>query len=189
MKNLFKRKKQNITITNAPPTDVKNMSLLKLGWPIFIQALLSMCLGYVDTLMIGKYSDTAVGSIGNANQIIGFLTLAFSIIASATGVIVAQYLGAKLRDALSQISTVSLAFNLVISGIVSIIILFGNHFILNLLNVPKAMMPDARSYMAIVGGFIFLEAVFDTFGQICRSNGLTKIGMIVSIIMNLVNIT
>lgn len=179
---------KNKSKTDVQSIDVKNMSLLKLGWPIFIQALLSMCLGYIDTIMISKYSDTAVGGIGNANQIIGFLTLAFSIIASATGVIVAQYLGAKLKNALSEIYTVSLAFNLVISGIVSIIILFGNHFILNLLNVQKSMMPDARSYMTIVGGFIFMEAIFDTFAQIFRSNGHTKIGMIISILMNLVNI-
>ena len=71
-------------------TDVKNMSLFKLGWPIFIQSLLSMCLGYIDTLMISRYSDTAVGGIGNANQITGFLTLAFSIISTATAVITAQ---------------------------------------------------------------------------------------------------
>ena len=53
------------------------MSLFKLGWPIFVQSLLSMCLGYIDTIMLSKFSDEAVGGIGNANQIMGFLTLAF----------------------------------------------------------------------------------------------------------------
>ena len=102
--------------------DIKNTSLFKLGWPIFVQSLLSMCLGYIDTLMISNYSDTAVGRIGNANQIIGFLTLAFSIIASATGVIVAQYLGAKIKEKLNQIYTVSITFNLLYSGIISALI-------------------------------------------------------------------
>ena len=46
--------------------EIKNMSLFKLGWPIFVQALLSMCLGYIDTLMISDYSNEAVGGIGNA---------------------------------------------------------------------------------------------------------------------------
>ena len=104
-------------------------SLFKLAWPIFCQALLAMCIGYVDSLMLGRYSDTAVGAIGNANQIIGFLTLAFTIISSATGVIVAQYLGAKLTDKISQIYTVSIAFNLVLSGIISLIVFFGSNFI------------------------------------------------------------
>jgi putative MATE family efflux protein len=174
-------------LTNST-TDVKNMSLFKLGWPIFVQSLLSMCLGYIDTLMISNYSDTAVGGIGNANQIVGFLTLAFSIISSATGVIVAQYLGAKLTEKLSEIYTVSIAFNLVISGIISIIILLFNNNILKLMKVQPDMLPDAAAYMKIVGGFIFLQAIFDTFSQIFRSNGQTQIGMIIAVVMNIINI-
>ncbi len=168
--------------------DFRKISLFKLGWPIFVQALLSMCLGYIDTLMITIYSSTAVGGIGNANQIIGFLTLAFSIISSATGVIVAQYLGAKMKEKLNTIYTVSLAFNLILSGLISVIIIFFNSFILKLMNVPDVMMNDAMDYMKIVGGFIFLQAVFDSFSQIFRSNGQTKIGMIIAIMMNIVNI-
>ena len=170
-------------------TDVKNMSLFKLGWPIFIQSLLSMCLGYIDTLMISRYSDTAVGGIGNANQITGFLTLAFSIISTATAVITAQYLGAKIRNKINTIYSVSMAFNLVLSLLISLIILIINRPILKMMNVQKIMFEDASSYMVIVGGFIFLEAVFDIYSQIFRSNGKTKIGMVISIVMNLTNIT
>ena len=71
---------KNTQKQDASVTEIKNMSLFKLGWPIFVQALLSMCLGYIDTIMISNYSDTAVGGIGNANQIIGFLTLAFPLL-------------------------------------------------------------------------------------------------------------
>ncbi len=164
------------------------MSLFKLGWPIFIQSLLSMCLGYIDTLMISRYSDTAVGGIGNANQISGFLTLAFTIISSATGIITAQYLGAKIKDKLNEIYTISMAFNLILSLIVSTLILLFHTNLLHFMKVQKSMLKDASSYMQIVGGFIFLGAVFDIFSQIFRSNGKTKIGMIISILMNVVNI-
>ena len=58
-----------------------------------------------------------------------------------------------------------------------------------MMNVQKIMFEDASSYMVIVGGFIFLEAVFDIYSQIFRSNGKTKIGMVISIVMNLTNIT
>lgn len=166
----------------------KNTSLFKLAWPIFCQALLSMCIGYVDSLMLGRYSDIAVGAIGNANQIIGFLTLAFTIISSATGVVVAQYLGAKLQDKISQLYTVAIAFNLVLSGIISLIILFGSNFIMRIMNVPDEMLTDAGNYFRIVGGFVFVEALFNTFSQIFRSNGMTKIGMVVTLLINVLNI-
>ena len=157
--------------------DVRKMSLLKLGWPVFVQCLLSICLGYVDTLMISRYSSSAVGGLGNANQILGFLTLAFTVISSATGVIVAQYLGAKLKEKLNEIYTVSVFFNLALSVVISLIVFVGCDFILQVMKVPDTMVPDAKAYMEIVGGFMFLQAMIDTFSQIFRNNGKTQIGM------------
>lgn len=169
--------------------EVKDMSLFKLGWPVFVQSLLSLCLGYVDTLMISRYSSSAVGGLGNANQILGFLTLAFTVISSATGVIVAQYLGAKLKDKLNQIYTVSVFFNLLLSGVISFIVFVGCDSILKIMKVPGTMVPDAKTYMEIVGGYMFLQAMIDIFSQIFRNNGKTKIGMIIALGMNIINIT
>lgn len=168
--------------------DVKSMSLFKLGWPIFVQCLLSMCLGYIDTIMISNYSSTAVGGLGNANQIMGFLTLAFTIISSAAGVVIAQYLGAKLKEKLSEIYTVSFFFNLTLSLLISFIVYAGCDIIIKIMKVPDSMIPDAKSYMQIVGGFMFLQAIIDLFSQIFRNNGKTKIGMFIALSMNLINI-
>lgn len=163
-------------------------SLFHLTWPIFIESLLAMLIGNIDSLMLSNYSETAVGGIGNANQILYFLTLAFSIIASASGVVVAQYLGAKLKDKISEIYTVSIFFNLVISGIVSLIIFLFSSIIFKIMKVPAELLPDATSYMKILGGFIFLQALFNVFAQIFRSNGLTKVGMYISLSVNIINI-
>ena len=169
--------------------DVRKMSLFKLGWPVFVQCLLSMCLGYVDTIMISRYSSSAVGGLGNANQIMYFLTLAFTVISSATGVIVAQYIGANLKEKLNEIYTVSVFFNLVLSVVISLVVFVGCDFILRMMKVPDTMVPDAKAYMEIVGGFMFLQAMIDIFSQIFRNNGKTKIGMIIALGMNLINIT
>ena len=163
-------------------------SLFHLTWPIFIESLLAMLIGNVDSLMLSNYSETAVGGIGNANQILNFLTLAFSIIASASGVVVAQYLGAKLKDKISEIYTVSIFFNLIISGVISLIIFLFSSLIFKIMKVPAELLADATSYMKILGGFIFLQALFNVFTQIFRSNGLTKVGMYISLAVNILNI-
>lgn len=175
-------------IKNSENSISEKTSLLKLTWPIFIETLLAMLIGNIDSVMLSNYSETAVGGVGNANQILGLLTLAFSIIASATGVIVAQYLGAKLLSKMNEIYTVSIFFNLVLSGLISIIILLFSKLIFTLMNVPNELIPDALSYIRILGGFIFLQACFNTFTQIFRSNGRTKIGMYISIFINILNI-
>ena len=43
--------------------------LFHLTWPIFVEALLAMLIGNVDSLMLSNYSETAVGGIGNMNTI------------------------------------------------------------------------------------------------------------------------
>ena len=165
-----------------------NTPLVKLAAPVFVQALLSMLIGYADSLMLTRYSDTAVGAVGNANQVLGFLTLAFTIISSAAGVVVSQYLGAKAIDKLSRIYTVALAFNFTLSLTISVIVFAGSRTLLGFMQLPAEMMPDAVSYMKIVGGFIFLEALAGTFFQILRSNGKVVFGMALSFATNIINI-
>lgn len=162
--------------------------LIKLAWPVFVQSLLAMLIGYVDSLMLSRYSDTAVGAVGNANQVLGFLTLAFTIISSATGVIVSQYLGAKATEKISVIYSVSIAFNLLLSVTISIIVFVASNAMLRLMNVPDELMTDAESYMKIVGGFIFLQALTEVFSQILRSNGKVIFGMTVGLLINVLNI-
>lgn len=169
--------------------NVRNKSILKLSLPIFISSILSIAVGYVDTAMLSNYNENSVGAIGNANTVLSFITLAFTIISSATGILTAQYLGAKKKDKLNQVYTVSLLFNLTLSLIVSIILFIFHHQFLNLLNVPQEMHADASSYIRIVGSLIFSQSIFSTFDQIFRSNGKTKIGMMLALCMNLINIT
>lgn len=163
-------------------------SVFSLGWPIFAQVLLSMCIGYVDSIMLSNYDEIAVGGVGNANTVLGLLTLAFSIISSATGVIVAQYLGAGKKQDINRIYSLSVAFNLTISLIVSVVLFFFAKQILGVMQVDASQMPYALEYMKIMGAFLFTQGLFDAIGQIFRSNGLTKVGMGISLSINLINI-
>lgn len=165
-----------------------NRSVFSLAWPIFLQSLLGISLGYIDTIMLSNYNDTAVGAIGNANSVLGFLALAFTVISSATGIMVSQYLGAGKKDKMNVIYTVSIAFNLALSVIISLIVAFFSTPLLLAMQVPTEMLPEADSYMKIVGGTIFTQAVFNAFNQIFSSNGRTIIGMVLALVMNIINI-
>lgn len=186
--DLNKKTKANRIVDKKDDVVDINTPLIKLALPVFIQSLLAMLIGYADSLMLTRYSDTAVGAVGNANQVLGFLTLAFTIISGATGVVASQYLGAKATDKIGRIYTVSITFNLALSVTVSIIVFLGSTAMLRLMQLPEEMIPDALSYMKIVGGLIFLQALIDTFSQILRSNGKVVFGMIVTLLMNILNI-
>ena len=173
---------------SANKTDIMKRSVFSLALPIFFQSLLGVSLGYIDTAMLSNYSETAVGAIGNANNILGFLTLAFSIISSATGVMVSQYLGAKQTNKMNQIYTVAISFNLILSVAISLVIFLFSKPLLVLMQVPAEMVNDANGYMQIVGGTIFTQAVFNAFTQVFVSHGKTGFGMFMSLAMNIMNI-
>lgn len=182
MKNEIKKQQINNNIID------KNTSVIKLGWPIFIEALLAMLIGNVDSLMLSNYSETAVAAVGNANQILRLLVLAFDVIATATGVIVAQYIGARKREKLNEIYSVSMFFNIGISVFVGLTLIFGSKTMFTLMQIDKSLMNDALSYIKILGGGIFLQSCFSVMAQILRSNGRTKVGMYASMVTNLINI-
>ena len=170
-----------------PNDSVMNQRVIKLAWPIFLQLLLGISLGYVDTIMLSNYNETAVGAIGNANQILGFLTLAFNIISSATGIIVSQYLGAGKKEKMNMIYTVALSFNLVLSIVISFVVFIFSRNLLEAMQVPAAMLDESDMYMRIVGGTIFTQALINAFNSIFASNGKTVFGMIIGLGMNIIS--
>jgi len=166
----------------------ENTSMLILAGPIFMELLLNILLSNVDTVMLSNYSQNAVGAVGNANQMMFMFIILFNVIASATGVVVAQYLGAKKTENMDQIYSLAIIFNLVLGILMSIVVFFTSGSLMKLLKVDASQVGDAVTYIKIVGGFLFLQAGYNVMIQILRCHGYTRIGMYVSLAVNMVNI-
>lgn len=173
--------KKEIQITEKTP-------LLVLAGPMFLEMFLNILLHNVDTLMLSHYSENAVGAVGNANQIMNLLILMFSIITTATSVVVSQYLGAKRYDKMNMIYTLVLVVNLTFGMLLSGILVALKVPVMNLIGVSAEMLPDALAYINLAGGFLFMQAVYNVMVQILRCNGHTKVGMYISLAINGVNI-
>ena len=166
----------------------ENTPLLVLAGPMFLELLLNTMLQNVDTVMLSRYDEYAVGAVGNANIIMFMMLILFNIIATATSVVVAQYLGAKMYDRMNMIYTLSIFVNLVFGIILSATFCVANPFIMDFLHVSPEMRPYSMTYIYIVGGCGFSMAVYNVMLQILRCNGYTKIGMWVTFAINVMNI-
>lgn len=163
-------------------------SMLRLVWPIFIEMILTMLVGNADQYMVSSYSENAVGAIGNANQIINLLMIMFTVISMSTTILVSQYIGSNSRSKLPVIYTLSLSVNLIFSLIISIIIGLFTGKVFRLMKVPGEILADASAYIKLVGGFIFLQGMISVFSSIFRANRMMKESMLISVVINLVNI-
>lgn len=175
------------TTTGARVIDEKT-PLLVIAGPMFLELLLNILLNNIDTIMLSHYSVNSVGAVGNANQVMFLFIIMFNIIATATSVVVAQYLGAGQYDKMNRIYTMALIVNLAFGAVLCSALVFGKGIILNFLHVSPEMYADSATYINIVGGGLFLQACYNVMLQILRCNGYTKIGMYISVAINLINI-
>lgn len=167
----------------------KKATLFSLTWPILIETFLFMLLGTVDIYMLSQYSDSAASAVGIANQVIGTSGLVFAIITSGTAIICAQYIGQqKNHHDMNKLIGAALQINSLMGIIVSIALVIFTEPLLKFMNMDLSLMSDGISYMRIVGGFVFGQAIANTFSAILRSHGKTKSCMIITIVMNLLNV-
>ncbi len=166
----------------------KKMTVFNLTWPIFIEILLLMLLGSVDTLMLSKYSDNAVAAVGVSNQLIGMMNIMFGVLSTGTAVLIAQNLGAGYKKVASEIATVSLVMNFLFGLILSLIMFFAAGGILGAMGIRQELMEYGVEYLQIVGGFLFFQSVLMTCTAIVRSHGFTKVSMFVTLVMNIIHV-
>lgn len=162
--------------------------ILILTIPIFIELILQLVIGYADQIMINNYDENAVSAISNANSIINLLLIFFSVLSTASVILISQYKG--LGDKKSEETIYSIAFflNLSISIIFGIVLFFLAPLIFKLMNVKEELYDNALTYIRITGGLIVLPSILSTFCAYLRSNALMKEVMIISFIINIINI-
>lgn len=166
----------------------KKFTLYNLTWPIFIEILLFMMLGTVDTLMLSRYSDNAVAGVGVSNQILWMINMTFGAVAAGTSVLSAQYLGAKEKTMVSKITLVSLLVSFIFGIIISSIMFFAGRHIISLMKIRPELMEFAVEYLQIVGGFIFLQGILMTITAVARSHGYTKVSMYITFGINVIHV-
>lgn len=166
---------------------MKKLKLFNLAWPIFIETLLYMLLGFVDVFVLSKYDDLAASSVNTANQAVSIATIVFTVISTASAVLISQYLGAKKRENASRIAALSITFHLIFGVIISLVFILFSTPILSFIGARGRVLEFASQYLFIVGGFIFLQALLSSMSVIIRNHGMTKISMYVTLGMNIMN--
>ena len=187
--NSQKQNKSKIGFSTKPARAIDEKTpLLVIAGPMFLELFLGTMLNNIDTLMLSHYDEYAVGAVGNANQIMFMIIILFNIIATATSVVVAQYLGAKKYEMMNMIYSLAILFNAAFGVVLSVGIVIANPLFMALLKVSPEMRPYAMTYIYIVGGGSFLMAIYNVLIQILRCNGYPKIGMYISFVINIINV-
>ena len=125
-------------------------NLIAFALPLLIGNVMQQLYNTVDSIVVGRYiGDNALAAVGAAGPVMNLIFVLFIGIATGTGITVAQYFGAKMREELSK----SVGTALVLSFIASIIIMVVGTAIvrplLTLIKTPVEIYEMAAQYLTI----------------------------------------
>ena len=167
---------------------VGKKNLISLIIPIFFELLLVTIVGNIDTIMLGYYSDEAVGAIGGITQLLNIQNVIFSFINMATAILTAQFLGAKDYKRVKQVISVSLVLNVLLGLILGGIYLFFWESLLQKINLPGELIGIGKYYFQMVGGLCILQGIILSCGAILKSHGRPTETLIINVGVNILNI-
>lgn len=170
------------------PRKAVRSQLFHLTNPIFIETLLIMLTGATDVFMLSRYSDETVAAGGVVNQLLNLVFILYVITTLGTSVLCSQYLGARQKKNVAQVIGVSLVVNLLVGFLVSAGLFVFAAPSLRLMGLDETLVGYGVSYMKIVGGFSFLQALSMTLSAILRSHNKAYYPMFVTLVINVINV-
>lgn len=163
-------------------------SFTKLCIPIALETLCYMLAGMVDTVMLSTVGDNAVGAVGTANTYINVFIIMFHVVSSGMIAVMTQYIGAKRIGVAYQARQLGAIFNVVLGALLSVFLFAFSGTILETVGVAPLLMDYAKTYLKIVGGCCFLNALIPIFSSYLRAFGHTKQPLIATLAANAANL-
>ena len=178
------------TTVRAQKPMFSNQDLVRLMIPLVIEQLLLMTVGMADTMMVTTAGESVVSGVSLVDNINILIINIFSALSTGGAVVVAQYLGRRepesARSAARQLLYVVLLAALVLMALA----LFLRGHILRLLfgDITQEVMDSALIYFLLTAAAYPFIAIYNAGAALFRAMGNSKVSMVNSLIVNLINI-
>ena len=166
----------------------KHHRLFMLFIPIFIETFLLMLCGMVDSFMVSRISDEAVGAIGTANTYFNMLFLVFAVISNGLLSVMSQYIGANKKGVAFQARQLAIVLNFILGAGFSLFFASGSKWMVDALEVSEALRRDTTIYLHIVGAGCVLDALIPVFSNYLRAFNKTKYTLFAAMTGNVINL-
>lgn len=158
--------------------------------PLMFEQFLNVMVGMVDTLMVSKAGEAAVSGVALTTNINLLIIQVMAALATGGAVVCSQYNGRKDTEeatfAAAQLETVLLVFSVAAALICAV---FGHRMLPAIFGkVEGTVMHSAWIYMFVTALSYPFLGVYNAGAAIFRSVGNSKVSMILSVVMNAINI-
>ena len=165
-------------------------ALRRLIIPLVIEQFLAMTIGMADTIMVTSVGEHAVSGVSLVDNISTLLINVFSALATGGAVVAAQYLGSRDEEnACSAAKQLFYAIGALSAATMAVCLLFRAP-ILRLVfgQLEDNVMEAAMTYFLLTAISYPLLAIYNAGAALFRAMGNSKVSMLASLLMNIVNI-
>ena len=165
--------------------------LIKLLAPLVVEQILAVLVGMVDVVMVAAVGETAVSGVSLVDSISVLIIQLLAALATGGAVVSAQYLGKKRPEQACKSAGQLVLITLLVSLVITAAALIGNRHLLRVIfgNVEDAVMRDAMKYFFLSALSYPFLALYNACAALFRSMGNSKVSMMASLVMNMINIT
>ena len=170
--------------------DFSRKDLLMLIWPLLIEQLLSVAMGFVDTLMVSGVGEEAVSAVGLVDALNNLLIQLFAALAAGGAVVCSQYLGRKDRDNAKKAAGQLYFIIIFASSLIATSMIIFHRIVLSLIfgSIDESVMTYCIHYLLITSiSFPFL-GLYNVGSALFRAQGNSFVSMQAGLVMNVINI-
>ena len=183
-----------MTATKTPafhkPPLFTRQQLIALLLPLIAEQALSVTIGLADTLMVSSVGEAAVSGVSLVDSFNTLMIQIMSALATGGAVVTSQYIGRQeprdARNAAAQILFILSSFSLLVAAVVVV----GRHAILQGIfgSIDADVMHYAETYFLLSALSYPFIGLYNAGAALFRAQGNSKISMMSSLVMNVVNI-
>ncbi len=158
--------------------------------PLMVEQLLMVLVGIADTVMISSVGEAAVSAISLIDSLVFLFLTIFTALAIGGAVIIGQYLGRKNTEEATHSAAQLIIFSFIIGMLVCVVLEVFHNGIISLLfgSVSGDVFGYSVTYLRITNLSLPIYSVYIACGAIFRAVGNSRITMLISMIMNVINV-
>ena len=168
-----------------------NRELKKIIVPLFIEQLLAVTIGMIDTVMVASAGDAAVSGVSLVDSVNLLMAYVIGALASGGSITISQLLGAKNREYANKAVKQLVWVVLIVAVTLMTIMLVFRKSLLSLIfgSIEADVMASAQIYFLFTAMSYPFLALYNAGAATFRAMGNSKISMKASLIMNVINVS
>lgn len=163
--------------------------MIAMTCPLMLEGLLSITVGFVDTLMVSSLGENAISAVSTIDAINVLLNEVILAIATGGTVVMSQHIGqGQLREA-AEAGRQAFYIDLLLGCGLMVLAFLGGGASLGALfpALDPAVAAEAKTYFRVVCLSYPFLALFHCGSAVYRAQGMFRVSMMISLLMNLVN--